>query len=518
MNHQNTPLVLLILDGWGVDVAHPYNAIEVATTPQWDSWWKTMPHGLLHASGEAVGLPKGQIGNSEVGHMHIGAGRLIPQDLTRINQAIKENRFEENKVLQSLLQTSASSHTLHVMGLLSPGGVHSHEDHLFAFLSFCMKKGLSQLALHLFLDGRDVPPQSAMGSLLKLEQVLKQYPVGRIASICGRYYAMDRDARWDRVSRAYNLITQGEAEESFQDASEALNYYYAKQCYDEFIPPTVIGKPLEMHDGDSIFLFNYRADRMRELTQALVEPHFTGFDRKKIFHFQQKVTMTTYQEGLPVQVLFPQLEMKHPLGEILATHGLKQLRLAETEKYAHVTFFLNGGSEAVYPGEDRILIPSPKVATYDLQPEMAARAITDKLLAVIASRAYDVILCNYANADMVGHTGVMEAAVEAVTCLDHCMAEVGEAVKLAGGVLLIVADHGNAEVMYDEAIHQPHTAHTNHLVPFLFVGEGFKYRGGVGSLSDVAPTILALLGLPQPIEMTGQSLLLSTAHDKKQPL
>lgn len=505
MRKENTPLVLLILDGWGMHHQTAYNAIEAAATPQWDTWLKTMPHGLLEASGEAVGLPKGQVGNSEVGHMHIGAGRLINQDLTRINQAILDESWESNPILSSLLDSAQAPHTLHIMGLLSHGGVHSHEEHLFAFLSLCAKKGITGLALHLFWDGRDSPPQSAMSSLVKLEQLLKAHPVGRIASICGRYFAMDRDNRWERVAPAYKLITEGQSEHEFEDPKSALNYYYDKGCYDEFIPPTVIGEPIRMEDGDSVFFFNFRSDRARELTQALVEPHFLGFSRTKRIHFKHVVTMTQYQAGLPVAVLFPPHELKNMLGEVLSTTGFKQLRLAETEKYAHVTFFLNGGNEAVFPGEERILVPSPKVATYDLQPTMSAKAITAALKEALSS--YDVILCNYANADMVGHTGVMEAATEAITCLDQCMAEVGKAVKEAGGTLLITSDHGNAEVMYDEVVGQPHTAHTTHLVPFVFVGEGWRYRGGVGSLSDIAPTILSLLGVEQPAEMTGQSLL-----------
>jgi 2,3-bisphosphoglycerate-independent phosphoglycerate mutase len=384
--------------------------------------------------------------------------------------------------------------------------VHSHEEHLFAFISLCAKRGITGLALHLFLDGRDMPPQSAMNSLVKLEHVLKANPVGRIASICGRYYAMDRDNRWERVSQAYKLLTEGQSKLAFEDPQTALNYYYDESCFDEFIPPTVIGKPIEMRDGDSVFFFNFRSDRARQLTQALVEPNFTNFTRSKYIQFQHVVTMTQYQAGLPTEILFPPVELKHMLGEVLSISGLKQLRLAETEKYAHVTFFLNGGNEAVFPGEERILVPSPKVATYDLAPAMSAKAITEQLKKALCS--YDVILCNYANADMVGHTGVMEAATEAITCLDQCMAEIGKAVKQAGGTLLITADHGNAEVMYDEDLGQPHTAHTMHLVPFLFIGEGWHYRGGVGSLSDIAPTILTLLGLKQPAEMTGHSLLI----------
>lgn len=501
-----SPVVLLILDGWGVDHAHPHNAIEAASTPQWDKWWRTMPHGLLEASGEAVGLPPGQIGNSEVGHMHIGAGRLIRQDLTRINQSILEGSWYDNDVLTRLLQLEPTQ-TLHVMGLLSPGGVHSHEDHLFDFLALCEKKRVSNVALHLFLDGRDTPPQSAMASLDRLEKVLKQHPVGHIASLCGRYYAMDRDNRWDRVNQAYQLITEAKANHHFNDAKTALQSHYDQHLTDEFIPPTLIGTPHPMHDGDCLFFFNYRSDRARQLTQALVDPHFVGFERGQIIHFNQAVTMTAYQTDLPVEVVFPPVRMQNTLGEVLAAHHLRQLRIAETEKYAHVTFFLNGGNEAIYPGEDRYLVPSPNIATYDLQPEMSAKGITDKLVDVIEAGTYDVILCNYANADMIGHTGNMAATKTAIEYLDKCMARVGKAVEKVGGILLITADHGNAEVMYDETTQQPHTAHTNHLVPFLCVAKGWCYEDRIGTLSDVAPTLLSILGLKQPKDMTGKTLL-----------
>lgn len=501
------PLVLLVLDGWGVHPGAAYNAIEQAKTPQWNKWWQTMPHGLLEASGEAVGLPPGQMGNSEVGHMHIGLGRVIPQDFTRINQAIASGSWEQNPILLNLIHHAKSKGTMHVMGLLSAGGVHSHESHLFAFLSLCEKIGLKNVQLHLFLDGRDVPPQSALISLAKLEKLLQTMPVARIASICGRYFAMDRDKRWERVRVAYQLLTEGKGEKCFPDAVSAVEAYYAAGQTDEFIPPTCIGHPHPMQTGDSCFFFNFRADRARQLVNALVEPHFSGFKREHTMRFDEFVTLTQVEENLKVSVAFPPVLLAATFGEVISAHGLSQLRIAETEKYAHVTFFFDGGVEQIYPYEERILIPSPKVATYDLQPEMSANEITDKLLEVIHARTYDVIICNYANADMVGHTGNIEAAIEAIHCLDRCMQRVGVAVTEAGGGLLITADHGNAELMFDEATGQPHTAHTAYPVPFLFVGQGWCYDAEHGTLADIAPTMLALLGLPQPKEMTGRSLL-----------
>jgi 2,3-bisphosphoglycerate-independent phosphoglycerate mutase len=508
---QRTPLVLLILDGWGVDGPHAHNAIESAQKPHWDHWWTTMPHGLLEASGLAVGLPEGQIGNSEVGHMHLGAGRLIMQDLTKINDVIKRGVWDQEPSLRELFESANRAPALHVMGLLSTGGVHSHEDHLFEFLKLCHRHQLQSIRLHLFLDGRDTSPRSALASLDRLDAVLAAHPVGRVVSVSGRYFAMDRDQRWARVEKAYDVLTQGTSERFFASAQEAVNFYYSEDIDDEFIPPTRIGDPIPMQDGDVGFFFNFRSDRARELTQALIDPNFSGFSRQTVIHFKCFFTMTAYQDhefsGIKVGVLFPPHRITHPLGEVIAAHGLTQLRIAETEKYAHVTFFLNGGQEALYPGEDRTLIPSPQVATYDLQPEMSARLITEKLLEVIAADRYDVILCNFANADMVGHTGDMQAAIRAIECLDDCMAQVVAKVHEKQGYVVITSDHGNAEVMFDESTQQPHTAHTQHLVPFLLIGQGWRYVGGTGSLVDVAPTLLTLLGLPKPEEMTGRSLL-----------
>ncbi|OGV28395.1 MAG: phosphoglycerate mutase (2,3-diphosphoglycerate-independent) [Legionellales bacterium RIFCSPHIGHO2_12_FULL_37_14] len=510
MHKNNTPLVLLILDGWGNNEEKQYNAIKEAPTPNWDNWVKTYPYGLLKASGEAVGLPKGQIGNSEVGHMHIGAGRLILQDLTRINAAIATKEWEKNKVLLDLISANTKTNTLQVMGLLSKGGVHSHEKHLLAFLSLCAKQKINgKVALHLFLDGRDTSPKSAIKSIELIEKALKNYPFAHIASLCGRYFAMDRDKRWDRTLKAYDLVTQGIADKQFPSAMDAINYYYQEKYFDEFIPPTVIGEKTAMQNNDNLFFFNFRPDRARQLTNALIATDFAGFTRKKIINWHKKVTMTPYQDNLPAEVAFPKQALNENLGAELSLAHIKQLRIAETEKYAHVTFFLNGGREKPYPLEDRILIPSPLVKTYDLKPEMSARAITQQLIEQLKAKKYEVIICNFANADMVGHTGIMPAAIDAIACLDECMGEIKSLVIKQGGCMLITADHGNAEVMFDEKTGQAHTAHTNHLVPFLFIGSHYHYRCGIGSLIDIAPTILYLLGISKPKVMTGQSLLYS---------
>lgn len=503
---QNTPLVLLILDGWGMQPMATYNAIATAKTTQWNAWWKTQPHGLLQASGMSVGLPDGQMGNSEVGHMHLGAGRVILQDLTRINQAIITGSFAKQPLLLNLIEDAKHDHPLHVIGLLSPGGVHSHEDHLFAFLSLCQQQTSGTIALHLFLDGRDVPPKSTLASLTRLAEHLLALPNVRIASLCGRYDAMDRDTRFDRTKRAYQLITQGEGVCQYASAIEAVHAHYQAGYTDEFIPPTVIGQPLKMQAGDSLFCFNFRSDRIRQLMAALVMSTFSGFERPLIA-FHRVVSLTQYDPTFPVEVLFPPMSLAHTLGAVLSENGLTQLRLAETEKYAHVTFFFNGGEEAPYPGESRCLIPSPKVKTYDLAPEMSARLITDQLVADLQAKAHEVIICNYANADMLGHTGKMEAACTAITCLDQCIKRVAEVAQAVGGCVMITADHGNAEVMFDDATGQPHTAHTSNPVPFLFVGKGWRYQATSGSLIDVAPTILHVLGLTQPKEMTGHTLL-----------
>lgn len=514
INH--IPVVLLILDGWGYSEETSHNAIAAAHTPQWDEWWKSKPHVLLDASGLPVGLPDAQMGNSEVGHMHIGAGRIIPQDLTRITASIHNGEFYKNDVLIETINAVKSHHkTLHVMGLLSPGGVHSHENHLFAFLELCQQQQFQNVCLHLFLDGRDTPPQSALRSIEKLQDMLLQNPVGRIASISGRYYAMDRDKRWDRVALVYQLLTEGRSNYHFNTAAEAIQTFYDQKINDEFIPPTRIGDLQPMHEGDSVLFFNFRADRARQLTEALILDDFEGFDRCIKPVFERFVSLTEYAQYLPTSVAFPPINMHNTLGEILAQHGLRQLRIAETEKYAHVTFFFNGGSERVFPQEQRILIPSPQVKTYDLKPEMSAKELTHTLVSAIESQSYDVIICNYANADMVGHSGQFEATVRAIECLDQAMHTIWQALAKVGGQLLITADHGNAESMFDETTNQAQTAHTNHPVPLLYIGGNRQFNGPTGSLIDVAPTLLALLGIQAPKEMTGR--VLWSEHHTGQP-
>ncbi len=506
--HTHAPLVLMILDGWGYNENNQYNAIAKAHKPHWDEWWSFSPHALLKASGTQVGLPEGQMGNSEVGHMHIGAGRVIQQDYTRINSAIQTGEFANNPILNKTLEElKKTGKSLHIMGLLSPGGVHSHERHLFELINFCSHKQFKSVHLHLFLDGRDCPPQSALPSLERLNKELKRHPIATISSISGRYYAMDRDNRWERILRVYNLLTQGLGENSFDSAERALTHYYQQKLSDEFIPPTSIGPVKPIQDEDAILYFNFRADRARALTEAFVNPKFDGFPRQKKPQVSQFISMTQYDKRLDTQALFPPLPLINTLGEVLSAHGLRQLRLAETEKYAHVTFFLNGGIEKPVDREKRILIPSPKIATYDLKPEMSAPELTTTLVEAIHQGAYDVIICNYANADMVGHTGDLKATVKAVECLDQCMKRVWDALSMHAGILLITADHGNAEMMFDDTSGQAHTAHTNEPVPFLCVNKNFEFLQNHGSLIDIAPTVLHVLGIPIPVEMTGKALL-----------
>lgn len=508
------PLVLMILDGWGYSEKTEHNAIKAANTPQWDEWWSTRPHALLEASGLPVGLPDAQMGNSEVGHMHIGAGRVILQDYTRINAAIQDGSYASNPVfIKTVNQLKQHDHALHIMGLLSPGGVHSHEDHLFAFLKFCHQQQFTRVYLHLFLDGRDTSPQSALTSIKKLKEVLKQYPVATINSITGRYYAMDRDNRWQRMEPVYRMLTEkAPTTLSFNAPEDAIEYFYQQNIYDEFIPPTCIGDNHPIQDDDAVFFLNFRADRARQLTQTFVEDSFTGFTRTIRPKITLFISMTAYSKTLNTEVAFPCLSLKNTLGEIISQHHLRQLRLAETEKYAHVTFFLNGGSERIFPNEDRILIHSPAVATYDMQPEMSATQLTKTIVEAIEQQRYDVIICNYANADMVGHSGNFQATVQAIECLDKAMHTIWQTLSKAGGQLLITADHGNAESMYDEHTHQAHTAHTSEPVPLIYVGDpSWHMSTHKGSLIDIAPTVLTLLGIIPPIEMTGRCLLAKTS-------
>lgn len=507
-----TPLVLIILDGWGYSEQISHNAIAKANTPFWDSCWQNAPHTLLEASGTPVGLPKSQMGNSEVGHMHIGAGRIIPQDFTRINQAIEDGSFETNNAfIQTIQGLKSSQNTLHIMGLLSPGGVHSHEEHLFAFLELCKNNNFDAIKLHLFLDGRDTPPKSAIQSIEKLEAHLTYLPGAEIASISGRFYAMDRDSRWERIEPVYQLLTTGHAEYHFDHPIDAIQYFYTHDISDEFIPPTAIGLKSYIQDSDAIFFFNFRKDRARELTEAFILPNFDKFQRQSTPNLSSFVSMTTYADTLETTVAFPPFQLEKTLGEILSDHQLTQLRIAETEKYAHVTFFLNGGLEHTFPLEERILIPSPKVSTYDLKPEMSALEITHEIMHAIEARSHDVIICNYANADMVGHTGDFDATIRAIECLDLCLSRIADALAKAGGQLLITADHGNAECMFNHETQMPHTAHTNYLVPLVYIGHNdlqFEVNH-IGSLADIAPTILTLLGITPPDSMTGQALLSS---------
>lgn len=506
------PVVLLILDGFGCRPDAPDNAISRAVMPHWNHLLATCPHGTIDASELRVGLPEGQMGNSEVGHLNIGAGRVIYQDFTRIDVAIASGEFGRNDVLVDAIATARDhGRAVHVLGLVSPGGVHSHQRQIAAMVDLAAAGGVARVHVHAFLDGRDTPPRSATASLDYLAGVCARHPGARIASLCGRYYAMDRDQRWERVAPAYALLVDGTAKFVANSAAQGLADAYARGESDEFVQPTALpdadGAPIRMADGDVVVFMNFRADRAREMTRALTNPTFDGFPRARVPVLARFVCLTHYgDEFAYLPTAFAPQSIAHGFGEVLAECGLTQLRIAETEKYAHVTYFFNGGVEAVYPGEDRILVPSPKVATYDLKPEMSAFEVTDKLVEAIGSGRYDAIVCNYANGDMVGHTGDFDAARKAVEALDVCIGRVVEAARAGGGEVVITADHGNAEMMHDPATGQAHTAHTLNLVPLLYVGRPATVTAG-GALSDVAPTLLALMGLPQPREMTGHSLV-----------
>ena len=501
-------VVLMILDGWGIGTEQA-NAILEASTPNMDKILAAYPHSQLVCSGEAVGLPEGQQGNSEVGHLNLGAGRVVYQELTRINKAVREKTLADNKVLQDTVQYCLTkAKPLHLMGLVSPGGVHSHSDHLLALIEMAKDAGLTEVYVHCFLDGRDVGPKTAAGYLEELEQKLQEIGVGKIATVSGRYYAMDRDNRWERVEKAYRAMTEGIGEIK-TDAVIAVTDSYAAEGTDEFVLPTVIcpdgQTPVaKVEAGDGLIFFNFRGDRAREISKAFVQPDFDAFPREYLD--LKYVAMTQYEEGLNMEVAFLPQELNNTLGEVLAKQGVKQFRTAETEKYAHVTFFFNGGVEEPNPLEERVLVPSPKVATYDLQPEMSALAVKDEVLAALDNGDYPFILVNFANTDMVGHTGVMEAAKKAAETVDTCVGEIAEKVLAKDGVLLITADHGNAETMVDPVKGTPFTSHTSNPVPFIAVG---KETTAVlnGALEDVAPTVLALLGIAQPAEMTGKNLL-----------
>src|SRR3990167_1444135 len=506
------PITLIILDGWGYREEKSHNPILSVKTPTFDRMTTHYPHGLLEASGTAVGLPEGQMGNSEVGHLHIGAGRKVPQELTRINTAVKEGSFEKNPVLLDAINTAKKKQkAVHILGLASPGGVHSLVTHIAAIIKLVHQQGVTQNYCHAILDGRDTPPKSAQASLQLLQDLYETLGSGQVASIVGRYYAMDRDKRWDRTELAYRLFTEGKANAQARSAVEGLQHAYQQGQTDEFVKPTCIlnqnGEAITIKDGDVVILMNFRADRARQLSYALTDADFNGFKRPVFPKLSDYVTLTEYDKNLAAKVAYPPLVLLNTLGEYVASLGLQQLRIAETEKYAHVTYFINGGSEKTLPGEDRILVPSPKVATYDLQPEMSAIELTDKLTQAIENQKYDLIICNYANPDMVGHTGIENAAKQAVAVMDECMKRILTTLEKVGGEALITADHGNIECMYDEQHHQPHTAHTNNLVPIYYLGRPATFQHDIGALDDIAPTILYLLGVKIPPEMTGHVLL-----------
>ncbi|OAI10665.1 2,3-bisphosphoglycerate-independent phosphoglycerate mutase [Methylomonas lenta] len=511
MANRPKPLVLLILDGFGLRAERDNNAIALASTPCWDKLQLDYPMTALDCAGDVVGLPGDQMGNSEVGHLHIGGGRLLRQELTRVSHEIETGAFFNNPALcRAVDEAIQKDKALHIMGLLSPGGVHSHEKQIMAMIELAAKRGLKKIYLHAFLDGRDVPPRSAEASLKLAEDTFKKLGTGRIASVSGRFYAMDRDNRWERVQVAYNLIAKGEAQYTTQSAQEALATAYLRDENDEFVTPTAIldanGQAAVLDKDDSIVFMNFRADRAREISQAITNPDFDKFERGCEPLQGCYATLTEYHQDFDYPVAYPSIDVKNSIGEVLSNLGLKQLRLAETEKYAHVTFFLSGGRDAPFEGEDRILVPSPKVKTYDMQPEMSAPEVTEHLVSAITGGKYDVIICNYANCDMVGHTGKLDAAIKAVETVDSCLGEIVTALNKVGGQMLLTADHGNIEQMLDEETGQPHTAHTMNLVPLVHVGGSKPLLEG-GSLADLAPTMLAILGVQQPVEMTGRSLI-----------
>lgn len=505
------PVLLMILDGWGYrSPKTPDNAIEMGHTPNWHRMYNDNPHSLIETYGLAVGLPEGQMGNSEVGHTNIGAGRVVMQDLPKIDQAIKDGSFAQNPVLVNMIKTLKSNDgAAHVMGLMSPGGVHSSQAHIAALCKILAQNDI-RVWVHAFLDGRDTPPSSAVDFLADFEKSIAGLPKVKIATIEGRFYAMDRDKRWDRVELAYNNIAFAEGKR-FASADEAIKASYADKVTDEFVVPCVIGDYQGITDGDAVLMANFRADRAREILYALADAEFSGFTRKKTVKLSDSVGMTEYSVDHQrfMHTMYPPEALTNILGEVVADHGLTQLRIAETEKYAHVTFFFNGGEEREFNGEERILIASPKVATYDLKPEMSVYEVTEQLVKAIEDKRFDVIICNYANGDMVGHTGVMEAALKAVAAVDDCLGKVEKAIKDVGGVMIVTADHGNVEKMIDEKTGEPYTAHTVGKVPAILVNDKSGVTGlKDGKLADLAPTMLELLHIDQPSEMTGHSLLI----------
>lgn len=515
MSSQRLPTALIILDGYGDNPANDNNAIFHAKTPIIDRLRSECPTSQIHTDGLHVGLPEGQMGNSEVGHMNLGAGRTVYQDFTRVTQAIKDGSFFDNPTLIAAVDAAiAKQGAVHLMGLLSCGGVHSHQDHLFAMAELAVKRGATQVFLHAFLDGRDTPPRSAKASIEAAERKFKELSAGgvvnlRITSLIGRYFAMDRDNRWDRIEQAYNLLTLGQAEFNAETAIAGLEAAYQRGENDEFVKATAIGLPCQIEHGDAVIFMNFRADRAREITRAFTEADFKGFARRAWPRLSSFIMLTQYAEDIDAPAAFPPANLTNTLGEYLANLGKTQLRIAETEKYAHVTFFFSGGREEPYAGETRILVPSPPVATYDLQPEMSAVEVTDKLVAAIHSGEYDAIICNYANGDMVGHTGDFAATVKAIETLDACVGRVVEALQAVNGQGFITADHGNAEQMLDETTGQAQTAHTTFPVPLIYIPPKNHHVRLLedGRLSDLAPTMLKVMGLEQPPEMTGKALI-----------
>ena len=520
MTAKKRPLVLIVLDGWGYSENPNGNAIMSARKPAWDKLWNTYPHMLIIGSGNEVGLPPDQMGNSEVGHLNLGSGRVVYQEYTRIGRAIADGSLFTNRTLTDAVDLAVrTDKAVHIIGLLSPGGVHSHETHIQALVELAAKHGAKRLYIHAFLDGRDTAPKSAIKSLQAMDETCARVGAGRIASIIGRYFAMDRDHRWPRVQAAYDLLTDGTAKFTAANAVAGLEAAYLRGETDEFVQATSIrpgptAAPVRMEDGDVVIFANYRSDRARQITRALIEPEFEGFTRQRVPKLGRLVSLTEYSKDFDIPVAYPPERLKNTFGSYIAQRGLRQLRIAETEKYPHVTFFFNGGEEQPSPGEDRILVPSPNVATYDLQPEMSAPKVTEHLVDAIRSEKYDVIICNYANPDMVGHTGIFDATVKAIEALDVRLGEVTDAVLAVGGEMLITADHGNAEQMSDASTGQAHTAHTFNPVPLIYVGRPARMANR-GALGDVAPTMLYLMGIERPSEMSGRSLVELLVDDEK---
>jgi 2,3-bisphosphoglycerate-independent phosphoglycerate mutase len=502
------PTALIILDGWGYSEKTDKNAIAHAATPNMDKLWSEDCHGLISGSGMDVGLPEGQMGNSEVGHLNLGAGRVVYQEFTRISKAIETGEFMQNPVLLAAIdKVLATDSTLHIMGLLSDGGVHSHESHIHAMIKMAIAKGVNKIALHAFLDGRDTPPRSAETSLHKADALFQVLGKGKVASICGRYFAMDRDNRWERVQKAYDMLTLGSAQHHAPSAVEGLKAAYSRNENDEFVQPTIIGEATPIADNDAVIFMNFRADRAREITRSFVDQDFSGFTKQASPKLSDFVMLTSYSDDIKAPIAFAPLRLDNVLGQYISDLGFSQLRIAETEKYAHVTFFFSGGVEQPYPGEERVLVPSPDVATYDLQPEMNAPLLCEKLCDSIKAQAHDLIVCNFANPDMVGHTGNFEAAVKAIEAVDQAVGNIIEALDQVGGQCIITADHGNAEQMVDHHTEQAHTAHTSGPVPFIYHGRDAKMAHDDGVLSDIAPTLLHLMDIEIPKEMTGRVLV-----------